>query len=263
MLAIIGKIWYNQCMEIDVLISELKSENAELRAENSALRADNAEIKSKLDWLVEQLSSNKRKLYGSSSEKSVYDFNGAQVGLFDEGTTIVPLIETEESSGDTPTRNRPKKQGEMGSRLPADLPVEIVECALNEEEQECPKGHGTMRVIGKELVRRELKIIPAKAVVKEFWRFSYLCNICEKTGDGSAPIVKAELPPQVIKGSMCAPETVAHITVEKCIMGSPLYRQEAAWNRLGIQITRQTMASWLIRCSEDYLEPVYDCKGTE
>jgi transposase len=108
------------------------------------------------------------------------------------------------------------------------------------------------------MVRRELKIVPAKAVVNEFWRYSYLCGICEKTTDGPAPIVKADLPPQVIKGSMCAPETVAHIIEEKCVMGSPLYRQEASWNRLGIQIKRQTMASWLIKCSEDYLEPIYD-----
>jgi hypothetical protein len=40
-------------------------------------------------------------------------------------------------------------------------------------------------------------------------------------------------------------------------MGSPLARQERHWNRLGIPITRQTMANWLIRCSQDYFEPIY------
>ena len=219
------------------MITELKSENAALKSEVSALKAENAEINGKLNWLVEQITSNNRKLYGSSSEKSAYDFGGAQVGLFEEGVPVVPIIETEEPEENAPPRQRPKKRGEMGSRLPANLPVEIVECVLPEESQDCPNGHGPMRAIGKELVRRELKMIPAKAVVTEFWRYSYLCRICEETTAGPAPIIKAELPPQVLKGSMCAPETIAHIIVEKCVMGSPLYRQEAAWNRIGIQPT--------------------------
>jgi hypothetical protein len=70
--------------------------------------------------------------------------------------------------------------------------------------------------------------------------------------------VKPELPPQVIKGSMAAPETIAHIAVEKCVMGTPIYRQEAQWKRDGIPFTRQTMCNWIIRCSEDYLVPIYD-----
>jgi len=254
-----------QSETIDNLVKTIESTNqahkaelAEAKAENAALKAELAEVNSKLSWLLEQTTSNNRKIYGSSSEKSAYDFGGAQVGLFEEAVPVVPIIETVESADNAPPRQSPKKRGEMGSRLPTNLTVEKVECMLPEDEQDCPKGHGPMRAIGKELVRRELKMIPAKAIVTEFWRYSYLCRVCEGTTVGPAPIVKAELPPQVIKGSMCAPETVAHIAVEKCTMGSPLYRQEAAWNRIGIQINRQTMASWLIKCSEDYLEPIYD-----
>jgi len=245
-------------MESAALFDELKAENAALKAENSALRSENAEINSKLNWIMEQLSSNKRKMFGSTSDKSVYDFNGAQVGLFGESFIEVPIIGAEGSADCASSKKQPKKSGEMGSRLPADLPVEVVECVLTGDKRDCSEGHGPMNAIGKELVRRELKMIPAKAIVKEIWRYSYLCKVCDGVATGPAPIVKAELPPQVIKGSMCAPETVAHIIVEKCVMGSPLYRQEAAWKRIGIPITRQTMANWLIRCSEGYLEPIYD-----
>jgi len=258
MLALYGKLWYTFRMKDAILITELRTENAALKAENSALRSENAEINTKLNWIMEQLSSNKRKMFGSSSDKSVYDFNGAQVGLFNDNFVEVPIIETEGSAESLSSKKQPKKSGEMGSRLPADLPVEIVECVLTGDKRDCPEGHGPMNAIGKELVRRELKMIPAKAIIKEIWRYSYLCKICDDVTTESASIVKAELPPQVIKGSMCAPETLAHIIVEKCIMGSPLYRQEAAWKRIGIPITRQTMANWSIRGSEDYLEPIYD-----
>jgi len=49
-------------MENDALIAELKSENTALKSEISALRSENAEINGKLSWLIEQLSSNNRKM---------------------------------------------------------------------------------------------------------------------------------------------------------------------------------------------------------
>lgn len=44
---------------------------------------------------------------------------------------------------------------------------------------------------------------------------------------------------------------------QKFVMHTPLYRQEQEWRRQGIQISRQTMSNWLIRCAEDWLIPVY------
>jgi len=41
-------------------------------------------------------------------------------------------------------------------------------------------------------------------------------------------------------------------------MGSPLYRQEQDWARKGIPLSRQTMANWLIRATNDWLMPIYD-----
>jgi transposase len=238
---------------IDRSDQELKAENAELKAENATLKAELAEVNSKLSWLLEQLSSNQRKLYGQSSEKSIYD----QIGLFgDKPADVFNPLESE-SSG-TPLKERPKKRGEMGSRLPEGLPVETIEVELPEDERGCPKCGDQMRVIGKEVVRREVKITPASVTIIEYVRYSYACPPCEETSEEPANIVKPELPPQVIKGSICAPETVAHIAVQKCVMGAPIYRQEAQWRRDGIPFTRQTMGNWIVRCSEDYLEPIYD-----
>jgi transposase len=228
--------------------------------ENASLKAELAEANRKLSWLMEQLSSRNRTLYGQSSEKSVYDNRSAQIGLFSEAQEAA-VVETDTVDEPAPepqptAKQRPKKKGELGTRLPEGLPVETVERTLSEEERACPQCGDTMRPIGKELARRELKIVPAKAVVVEYWRSAYACGDCERDAE-TVPVVKAPMPPQVIKGSICAPETVAHIIHEKCVMGTPLYRQEKSWNRNGIPITRQTMASWLIRCSKDYFEHIY------
>jgi len=235
----------------------LKSDFATLSAKHAALEANFAEANGKLSWLLEQLSSSNRRLYGQSSEKSVYD----QIGFFGDRRADA-FVTNRETSGTeqtaTPQKQKPKKQGEMGSRLPEGLPVETIEIELPEDQRECPDGHGPMRVIGKEVVRREVKITPASVTIVEYVRYSYTCPPCEETSDEPVNIVKPELPPQVIKGSMCAPETLAHIAVEKCVMGVPIYRQEQAWKRDGIPFTRQTMGNWQIRGSEDYLVPIYD-----
>jgi hypothetical protein len=41
-------------------------------------------------------------------------------------------------------------------------------------------------------------------------------------------------------------------------MASPLYRQEQEWARKGILLSRQTMSNWLLRATQDWLEPVYN-----
>ena len=241
------------------LIDVLKTENAELTAENSALRAELTELKSKLDWLVEQISSNRRRMFGSMSERSAYVGGDSQLGLFEDDTPEFVPVAPEEKPVVTTGKNRPIKRGELGSRLPDNLPIETIVHELPEEERICPDCGGSMHSIGKVVVRRDLKIIPAKAVVVEHEQHSYSCRNCEHNSSNEpAPIIKAGLPPQVIKGSLCAPETVAHIAVQKCVMGVPIYRQEADWNRNGIPIKRQTMVSWMIRCNEVYLEPIYD-----
>jgi transposase len=231
---------------------KLETENTALRFENSTLRAELTELNSKLAWLMEQLSINNNRMFGASSEKNM----NSQIGLFEDGPREVELIA--EKPPETKAE-RPKKKSELSTKLPKDLPVETIEVRLPEEERICPDCGGALHDIGSEVVRREVKIIPAKAEIREYNRHSYSCRNCEKAADDKpVPIVKAEMPAPLIKGAICAPETVAHIIVEKFVMGSPLYRQEQAWNRLGIMFYRQTMASWLIRVSIDYLEPIYD-----
>jgi hypothetical protein len=210
LLAFSMQMWYHFCMENAASYNEILNEN-------TALKAELAEVKSQLSWLLEQLSSNNRKLYGQSSEKSIYD----QIGLFGDKPADTFVIDpaAQYCSSDPPKKERPKKQGEMGTRLPEGLPVETVVIELTEDQRECPEGHGPMRAIGKEVVRREVKITPAKVTIVEYVRTSYSCLPCEEISIAPVKIIKPDLPPQVIKGSMAAPETIAHIAVEKCVMG--------------------------------------------
>jgi len=222
-----------------------------LEKENASLKADNTYLTQQLQYLLEQVRLGKRRQFGVSSEKSEYD----QVNLFNEAEVFCEPLTPEPRLTEVEKHYR-RTRREANDRVPEGLPVEVVEHRLPEDERSCPACDGPMHEMGKEVVRRELKLVPASAVIVEHVRYTYACRNCERTGV-SVPILKAPMPEPVIKGGFAAPETVAHIMTQKFVMGLPLYRQEQDWKRQGIMLNRQTMSNWLIRCSQDWLEPVY------
>lgn len=225
-----------------------------LEDEVLSLRAENAELQQQLKYLLEQVRLGRHRQFGASSEKSEYDLN--QINLFNEAEVFAEPLAAEPVLIEVEKHYR-KKRSELPDRLPQDLPVEVVEHILPDDDQLCPACNDSLHVMGKETVRRELKLIPASAVIVEHVRYTYACRNCEKN-DVSVPIVKAPMPEPVIKGSFASPEAIAHIMTQKFVMGVPLYRQEQDWKRQEILLSRQTMSNWLLRVSEDWLEPVYD-----
>lgn len=111
--------------------------------------------------------------------------------------------------------------------------------------------------MGKEVVREELKIIPAQVVIVQHVRYTYSCRNCEKTGM-EAPVIKAPVKNAVIKGGFASPDAVAYIMTQKYLMDIPLYRQEKDFERRDILLSRQTMANWIMKSSEMWLKPIYD-----
>jgi len=209
-------------------------------------------LKQQVAWLMEQLKLSKKQQFGVSSEKSEY----GQLSLFgdEEQITFDNISESETKEIKAYTR---RKSGCVGiDKLPKNLPVEIIEHRLPESEQNCPDCDRRLHVIGNE-TRKELKFIPAKAVIINHVTYTYACRNCEKTSD-HVPVIKAKSPNPVIKGSFASPEAVAHIAYEKFVMGSPLYRQQQDWERKGIPLSRQSMSNWLNRVAIDWLSPIYD-----
>ena len=110
--------------------------------------------------------------------------------------------------------------------------------------------------IGKE-VRRTLQMKPAEFWVREDVYYTYACKNCEQE-TGEANIVKAAKEPALLPGSFASAEAVAYLAAQKFVMYSPLYRLEQEFNRQGLKLSRQTMANWLLKASEKWLQPVYD-----
>lgn len=219
--------------------------------EFQALKIQNNDLQQRIDYLMAQMRLARRRQFGSSSEKSEYD----QLSLFDEAEAYADEKTPEPQVSEVKAHYR-KKAAQSKEKLPENLPVEIIEHTLPEEEQSCPECGHHLHVIGKN-VRETLKLIPAKAVIERHIQYVYGCRDCEKNAC-SAPVIKAKANTPLIKGSIASAEAVAQLMTQKFVMGVPLYRQEQEWNRNGIPLSRQTMSNWLIKCTEDYLVPIYD-----
>jgi transposase len=208
-------------------------------------------LENQVQWLMEQLRLAKHKQFGASSEQT--DMN--QLYLFNEAEQTAVLTAPEPEITEVKAHYR-KKTRLTTDKLPEDLPVEVIEHELPEEERICPDCGCSMHKMGED-VSEEVKLVPAKAVICRHVQHVYACRHCEQSSD-HVPIVKAEMPEPVIKGGFASPEAIAHIATQKFVMGSPLYRQEQEWALSGILISRQTMSNWLLKASSSWLEPIYE-----
>lgn len=86
-----------------------------------------------------------------------------------------------------------------------------------------------------------MDIIPQQVVVIRHIRKKYGCACCEQ-GIKTAP-----LPPQPIPKSLASPGTLAFVNTAKFVDGLPLYRIEKILDRIGVDLSRATLAQWVIR----------------
>lgn len=87
------------------------------------------------------------------------------------------------------------------------------------------------------------------------------CPACKDTEDSQ--FIKDKGLTALIRGGYTSPSLVSHIMYEKYADALPLYRQVKSFEPLGVRISRTTMASWIITCSQNYLKPVYDYSHRE
>lgn len=186
--------------------------------------------------LEEFLRLQKVKKFASSSEKSPDQqemFNEAELAI-----VVESYLEQQEDQEPLGIVDKPRKK--PGRKpLPVDLPRIRIVHDLDELEKHCVCGC-QLSVIGEEC-SEQLDIIPAKIRVLVNVRKKYACKACEET------IKTAALPKQPIPKSNASPGLLAHIATAKYQDALPLYRQETILQRSGVDIPRNTLASWMIK----------------
>jgi len=230
---------------MDAALKTLADENSELKKIILQQQHLLTQKQQQIEQLLEQFRLQRHRQFGASSEQSP-----GQGHLFNEVEILV-----EENPDDGAEENSvsadDKKKSARGRRqpLPAELPRIDVIHDLADSEKMCACGC-QRHVIG-EVVSEQLDIIPAQVRVIHHIRKKYGCAQCE-----SAPVTAA-LPPQPIPKSNASPGLLAHIAVAKYQDALPLHRQESILQRAGIDLSRQTLARWMIQ-SAQLLQPLHN-----
>ena len=220
-----------------VLSQQSLLEDKEMRLEEKSDRID------ALEEIIRLLRSQR---FAPKSEKAPVD----QLGLFNEAEA--GLYEAEEDEGEEEIDVPAHKRRKGGRRpIPDFLPRVEVLHDLTEAEKICPHDAShTLQRIGEE-VSEQVDILPAVLQVLRHVRPKYACGTC-KEGVRIAP-----LPPQPIPKSQAAPSLLAYVVTSKYVDGLPLYRQEKMLSRIGMDLSRSTLASWVVKLG-DLVEPLLE-----
>ena len=199
-----------------------------------------AVLKAEVEWYRQQFGLAQKRLYGSSSEKTPA---GQQEMLFNEVEACAAEdTDDEQTVSITYTRNK-KKKGRREQQLEG-LPVEEINYELTGTDLICPRCGAQMHKMGVD-TRHEITVYPARVVLTKHHQAKCSCRDCECNGIES-PIVTAPMPVPAFKNSLASPSAVAYIMSQKYVEGLPLYRQEQTLRRLGFELSRKTMANWVI-----------------
>jgi transposase len=182
----------------------------------------------------------KSQLFGRSSERRPQDIAVEQARLFNEAEGLAGVT-TGAAESVTIAAHTRKKSGrnKIDSRLPR---IEVIH-DLPEREKVCLHDGTVLERIGEETAE-QLHFVPAQVKVFKHIRYKYGCPCCRQ-GVKTAPV-----PAQILPKSKASPSLLAHIVTAKYVDAIPLHRQEAQFARLGVDLPRATMASWMIKLGE-------------
>jgi transposase len=245
-----------EILKLRALLAEkeriIEKQTTELNKKDQLLEKQRIQI----DNMIQALLHARKKIFGASSEKSQMD---GQMNLFDSVQKLAQELFNEQKKITVKSHEKTPRKPGVREEMLSSLPKDIEEYVINPQDS-CSKCGGSLKVFGKEIIRTEVEYIPAKLKVKQIVRQVAKCEDCGgKNSQNKTPVfVKAAIPSPVLPHSISTPSLVAQIMYQKFVMGLPLNRQEKDWFRLGLVLPRAEMAHWVIRCSQEWLTPIYD-----
>jgi transposase len=222
---------------VEGLQQELAAKSAEVQQQNQAVKERDHYI-----LVLEELLRWKRiQQFGASSEKSAH-----QIHLFDEAELEVEIdalrdqLPDDVAEEDAPPASRKRRQRGFSDTLLR----ERIELTFSDEE----KVGASKTFFTK--VKEELQFIPAQLKVLEYWQEKAVFE-----QDGEERILAATRPVHPLGKCTATTSLLAYVITLKYADGLPLYRLEHMLKRLGHEISRTSMAHWVIRL-DDVFKPL-------
>lgn len=209
--------------------------------------------KNRIHALEELLRLSKIKRFAPSSEQS------QQASLFDEAEVEAAIaLETVATSAEEealaevlePAASEPPKTRQKPGRKPfsSALPREQIFITLSDAE----KAGAIDTFFTK--VREELDIIPAQVRILEYMQEKAVF-MEPVQGEQQRRIIAAPMPKHPVPGAMGSINLMCFVLIAKYGDGLPLYRQESILARYGGELSRATLANWVIALARQ-LQPL-------
>jgi transposase len=235
----------NDALDLPAPSDDVESLHAAVRLSHEQL-AQRDEIIAQQSSQITQLQAQVNLLLSRRFSASSERVSEAQLGLFNEAESSLDDGEetpTDQGAPDKAVvaaheRKKPKRKP-----LPSELPRVEIEHELAASQRLCAVHGVALERFGQEY-SEQLDLVPAKVQVLRHIRAKYRCPCC--TGN----LVTAPMPAQPIPKSMASPGLLAHIVVAKFVDALPLYRQQQQFGRIGVELSRTTLASWVVRTGE-------------
>jgi hypothetical protein len=228
------------------------------KQELEVLRKENKELKEALTHMTEKEQLKTKDIFGRGTEKLSDIFDASMIREEQdeaecEVIELPDLFEPESSVNQREpfhaARHKGKKQpGKRDDDL-SKLPKEQ-KFLINFEELNRLHGEGNWRIAFWHC-HRTMEHNPAVAYALE--TYTPVISVGLEHSLVSMPYETALLPRSFASASL-----VAAILFQKYFLAVPLYRQEEAFECMGVNLSRQTMCNWVLRFSFEYFGSIFD-----
>jgi len=197
-----------------------------------------------IEKLIEQVRIANNHRFGKHTEK--LDVIDGQLSFFDEAEAAYDESIKEPTADEVIPPKKKKQKGQRDINL-KDFPQEQFSHKLSDEELDNFYGKGNWRRMPSETYKK-LRHEPESWTVEV-----HTVDVCVGTdGDHQDEFMRGKRPRDLLRDSIVTPSLMASILNVKYVNSSALYRIEQEFERNGVNISRQTMSNWIVKCAGRY-----------
>lgn len=229
--------------EVVQLRGTVKEKEQAIAEKERALNEKAQRIEQLLDYILLL----RKRQFGASADRP----NKNQFTLFDEAELEQLLAELESpEQDDTEPTVQEKTDSERKKPVRRPLPAHFnrIEKIIDLSDEEKAAMGDDWTFIGYD-TSEQLAVIPRQHYVIAYKRAKYVPKDDEVAGAEQGVRI-APRPDQIIPKSIAHSSVIADVVTRKFVDGLPFYRQEAICEREGIDLSRQTMSSWVMQLHE-------------
>lgn len=201
-----------------------------------------------IEKLIEQVRIANSYRFGRHTE-TMKSIDG-QLSFFDEAEVFYDVSVKGPSAEEVLLVRKKKAKGQRELNLKEFSEEIIPPYSVSEESLDDFYGRGNWRRMPDEVYKR-LRHEPESWTVEVHTVEVYVGT----NGDHQDEFMRGSRPKDLLRNSIVTPSLLASILNVKYVNSSALHRIEQEFERNGVNISRQTMSNWIIKCADRYFTP--------